>query len=149
MNAELFQRTVAVAGNAKHTTEGVIGNAGHAQHGVAGAQHAEQRNGQGVGAADKVVTHQGILCAQCLGKHFVQGISSTIAVAVTGGRNKVAFADARFVKSCQHFLLIVLGGFVNFSECLLQRGQHRFRCGTNRFVNVKIWINQVVAPCKL
>ena len=112
-DAELLQRTVAVSGQTDDAPQGIIGHSGHAEHHVAGTEHAEQGHGQGMGTADKVVTHQRILRAQRRGIHLIQGVPAPVAVAIAGGGNKVAFADAGFNKGGQHFLLVIVLHFLN------------------------------------
>ena len=91
---------------------GVIGGAGDTEHLVTGPQHAKQRHSESVGAADKIMAHQGVLRAKGIGIDLVQNIPAPVAVAIAGAAHKVALTDPGLNKRGQHFLLIVtLGGF--------------------------------------
>lgn len=96
-------------GQADHLFQRVVGRAGDGQHGVAGAEHTEQGDGDRVGAGNDAVAHQRVLRAHHLREHLVQRVPSPVAVAVAGGRDKMAFAHPVVDKGGKHLLLIVLG----------------------------------------
>ena len=108
LDAELLQGAgLFPALHAYDPLNGVIGSAGNAQHLVSRTKHAEEGHSQGVGAADKVVAHQGVLGAQGGGVNLVQHVTAPVSVTVAGAAHKVALADPRLVESRQHFLLVV------------------------------------------
>ena len=113
MDAELLQRAgLLPALHANDALDGVVRRTGDAEHLIPGAEHAEQRHGEGVCAADKVVAHQGVLRAKGVGVDLVQHVPAPVAVAVAGAAHKVALADACLGKGRQHLLLVVaLDGF--------------------------------------
>ena len=103
VDAELLQRAgLLPALHANDALDGVIRRTGDAEHLIPGAEHAEQRHGEGVGAADKVVAHQGVLRAKGVGVDLVQHVTAPVAVAVAGAAHKVALADACLGKGRQH-----------------------------------------------
>ena len=72
-----------------------------------------------MGAADKVVAHQGVLRAKGVGVDLVQHIPAPVAVAIAGASHKVALADTGPVERGQHFLLVVALDGLDFPKLRL------------------------------
>ena len=107
LNAEIDQRARAF-GDADHGLDGVVGRAGHAEHLVARAQYAEQGDGQCMGAAQKMLTRQGVLSIKNIGIDLVERISAAVVIAVARRAGKHRLADMIFLKRLEHLLLLIL-----------------------------------------
>ena len=137
MDAKFAQGAVAVSREPNGALQRIIGQAGHAQHRVAGTQYAKQRHRERVGAAHKVVPHQRILRAECVGIDFIECLTAAIAIAIAGGSGKVALAHTGLAESGHHLLLVVIRRFIDPGQNggnALHRAVSRL---ADRFINVK------------
>ena len=58
-------------------------------------------------AGNKAVPHQSVLAAKGGGVHFIQGFPASVTVAVTGGADKVSFANPAVPEGFQNLLFVV------------------------------------------
>ena len=127
--AEVLQRTaLGITGQTDDALQRVVRSAGEGDHLVPCAQHAEQGDGQRMGAGHEVMAHQRILCAERLGEYLIQHFPALIAVAVARGAVETRLAHTALLKCCQHLGAIISGILFNALEicfagilCLLRR----------------------------
>ena len=112
-NAHLLKVARRVSGDAQHALEGIIGRTKGRNHQIAGTQNAHQRAGDGMGAIDKLATHQAGFRPKHLGENLIQGISAQVVIAVAGGAHQMGCADPVLLKRLQHFFGIFLGNGVD------------------------------------
>ena len=98
--------------------QGVVRHAGEADHLIPRAQHAEQRDGQRVGAGHKVIANQRVLAAEDVGQHRVHHLAAPVAVAVAGGGGEMRLTHPVFDEGRQHLLAVVLGDAVDLRKLL-------------------------------
>ena len=106
-HAEFPQRSRSGRLFADHALERVIWGAGGGKQSIARAQYAEQGDGDGVGAGDDAVPHQGVGGAHSVGKHPVEHLPAPVPIPVPGGRGKMGFTHPVGDKRAEDFALVL------------------------------------------
>ena len=131
-DAEIDQRA-RTCGDTDHGLDGVVGRTGHRNHFITRAQYAEQRDSQRMGAAQKVLTRQGVLRVKNIGVDLIERISAAVVIAVACRAGKHRLADVVFLKRLEHFLLVKLFDPLDLFEMVAAQ-RHRLVGGGAYFV---------------
>ena len=122
LDAVVFQGAVTLVHHSDNSQHGVVGRAHGGHQHVPRLQAAVQSAGNGVGAVDKLDSHQGGFGAEDLGVDFVQLVPAQVVVAVAGGTGKVGIGHPAVLERLQHPLGVLLGDSVNAGKLLPQLG---------------------------
>ena len=118
--------------NTDDLLQSIIGQTHRAQQLVTGQQVGRQRDGQCVGTAGDVGTHQGGLRMEHIGIHLLKGITAQIVIAVAGGSCETGSRHPVLLHGGNDLGLVVFSDLVDLRKTVSQFLNGLLTPGVNR-----------------